>query len=87
MRRRSNGPAAAGHSAIHPWAPRVTADVVEACHAAGLAVNTWTCNDGDRLVELASIGVDGVCTDVPDLALAAVGRADRAVSPAWASIR
>ena len=30
------------------------------------AVNTWTCNDPDRLVELAAFGVDGVCTDVPD---------------------
>ena len=32
---------------------------VAACHDAGLAVNTWTCNDPVRLVELADWGVDG----------------------------
>jgi hypothetical protein len=39
-----------------------------------------------RLVELAAIGVDGVCTDVPDVALAALGRAGEpaALSPSWA---
>lgn len=79
--------ATAGHSAIHPWEPMVDAAVVEACHAAGLALNTWTCNDGARLVELESIGVDGVCTDVPDLAVTALGRADRAVNPTWTSRR
>jgi glycerophosphoryl diester phosphodiesterase len=79
--------ATAGHAAIHPWEPMVTAEAVQACHAAGLAVNTWTCNDTDRLVELASSGVDGVCTDVPDLALTALGRADRVVSPMWQARR
>jgi glycerophosphoryl diester phosphodiesterase len=75
----------AGHAAIHPWEPSVTPQFVERCHDAGLAVNTWTCNDAARLAELAAIGVDGVCTDVPDLALAAVGRGGHppAVSPSW----
>jgi glycerophosphoryl diester phosphodiesterase len=78
-------PAIAGsaHAAVHPHVDTVTADFVEQCHRAGLAVNTWTCNDPDRLVELAAIGVDGVCTDVPDVALAALGRSS-AVSPQWA---
>jgi glycerophosphoryl diester phosphodiesterase len=47
---------------------------VSRCHDAGLAVHAWTCNDAERLVELAADGVDGVCTDVPDVALAALGR-------------
>jgi glycerophosphoryl diester phosphodiesterase len=76
--------AAAGHAALHPWEPNVTADFVERCHAAGLAVNTWTCNDPERIVALAAMGVDGVCTDVPDVALATLGRDDPAVDPAWA---
>ncbi len=63
-----------GHAAIHPHAPTITASTVTASHDAGLAVNTWTCNDPDRLRELAAFGVDGVCTDVPDLALTALGR-------------
>jgi glycerophosphoryl diester phosphodiesterase len=79
--------AAAGHRALHPWEPGLTAEFVERCHAAGLAVNTWTCNDPDRIVALAAMGVDGVCTDVPDVALAALGRGERDGSdadPAWA---
>jgi glycerophosphoryl diester phosphodiesterase len=69
---------------VHPWEPNVTAEFVEQCHQAGLAVNTWTCNDPERLVELAALGVDGVCTDVPDVALTALGQT-AAVSPSWAT--
>jgi glycerophosphoryl diester phosphodiesterase len=65
---------AAGHRAAHPWERIVTASMVERCHAAGLTLNTWTCNTPERLVELERIGVDGVCTDVPARALAALGR-------------
>jgi glycerophosphoryl diester phosphodiesterase len=76
--------AAAGHRALHPHEPRVDRALVERCHAAGLAVNTWTCNDASRLVDLAALGVDGVCTDVPDVALSALGRDGPTLSPAWA---
>jgi glycerophosphoryl diester phosphodiesterase len=80
--------AAAGHAAVHPWEPNVTAEFVERCHQAGLAVNTWTCNDPQRLVELSAMGVDGVCTDVPDVALASLGRPSApAVTPSWATWR
>ncbi len=74
-----------GHVAIHPWAEPLTRERVDACHAAGLAVNTWTCNDPDRIRELSAMGVDGVCTDVPDVARAALGRQDEpvALSPSW----
>ena len=76
---------AGGHTAIHPWEGCVDAARVSACHAAGLSVHVWTCNDEDRLRELASIGVDGVCTDVPDVALDATGRAGGGptVTPQW----
>lgn len=74
--------AAGGHAAVHPWDAGVTASVVADAHAAGLAVNVWTCNDPDRIAELAALGADGVCTDVPDRALAALGRSG-VVSPRW----
>jgi glycerophosphoryl diester phosphodiesterase len=76
---------AGGHVAIHPWAEPLTEERVNACHAAGLVVNTWTCNDPDRIAELDVMGVDGVCTDVPDVALDALGRTgnELAVSPNW----
>jgi len=66
--------AAAGHSAVHPHVDLVDEEVVQESHRNGLAVNTWTCNDLRRIRELAAMGVDGVCTDVPDEALAALGR-------------
>lgn len=59
-----------GHSALHPWVGGVTAELVAACHAAGLALNTWTCDDPERMRELIAWGVDGICTNVPDVALA-----------------
>lgn len=65
---------AAGHTAIHPWERALDAEAVDRCHGAGLRVNTWTCNDPARLVELAAFGVDAVCTDVPEMALATLSR-------------
>ena len=61
-----------GHVAVHPWEPTITADQIADCHDAGLLVNGWTCNDPERFRELASWGIDGVCTDVPDVMLAAL---------------
>lgn len=79
--------AAAGHSAVHPEVSMVTDEMVENCHSSGLAVNTYTCNDSERIVELAGMGVDGVFTDEPDMALSALGRsAERGgVNPRWAA--
>lgn len=62
--------AANGHDAVHPWYGAVTYDDVRGAHAAGLVVNTWTCDDPDRMRELMAWGVDGICTNVPDVALA-----------------
>ena len=61
--------AAAGHQAIHPWDPVVDQAAIRGAHALGLAVNVWTCDDPDRMRELISWGVDGICTNVPDVAL------------------
>jgi glycerophosphoryl diester phosphodiesterase len=63
-----------GHRAIHPHHSAVDADVVGLAHAAGLAVNTWTCDEPDRIRWLAGTGVDGIVTNVPDVALALLGR-------------
>lgn len=61
-----------GHAAVHPWVPTVDRALIERCHAAGLRVNTWTCNEPERAVELAGFGIDGICTDVPDVMIAAL---------------
>lgn len=68
---------ARGHDALHPWVHLLTLDVIERCHAVGIQVNTWTCDDRDRMAELIAWGIDGICTNVPDVALSvlAVARA------------
>jgi glycerophosphoryl diester phosphodiesterase len=77
--------AAAGHRALHPWEAKLDEALVEACRRHGLVINTWTCNDPARLVELDRLGVDGVCTDVPDVALDVLGRGRErpAADPSW----
>ena len=72
----------AGHRAIHPGVRGLSAKTVERAHEAGLLVTAWTCNEPDTLRTLAEWGVDAVCTDVPDVALTALGR-DRAAAPSW----
>jgi glycerophosphoryl diester phosphodiesterase len=58
-----------GHSALHPWVGGLRRSHIDACHGAGIAVNTWTCDDPERMAELIAWGIDGICTDVPDVAL------------------
>lgn len=57
-----------GHVALHPWVGMLTRDTLDECHAAGVQVNTWTCDDPARMAELVQWGIDGICTNVPDLA-------------------
>lgn len=63
-----------GHTAFHPHVTSITPELVDLAHAAGLAVNTWTSDDPDQLRWMQEIGVDGVVTNVPGEALAALGR-------------
>ena len=64
-----------GHVGLNPHHVAVTPEVVEAVHAAGLALSTWTVDDPDRIRELAVWGVDSVITNVPDIALTALSTA------------
>jgi len=66
--------AAQGHDAVHPHHALVDEALVARAHDLGLAVNTWTCNEPDRIRWLADLGVDAVITDTPDVALEALGR-------------
>lgn len=58
-----------GHAAVHPWYGIVTPELIDACHAAGVQINVWTVDEPERLAQLATWGVDGLCTNVPDVAL------------------
>jgi glycerophosphoryl diester phosphodiesterase len=57
-----------GHRALHPFDATVDEELVDTAHAAGLAVNVWTVDRPDRIAALAEMGVDGICTNVPDIA-------------------
>ncbi len=65
-----------GHRAVHPFfgmlADEGAATVVEAAHAHGIAVNTWTVNEPAEIARLAAAGVDAIVTDVPAEARAAL---------------
>ena len=65
----------AGHVAVHPWEPFVDAAFVDRCRRLGLAINTWTVDDLDRVVALAGLGVDGVITNTPGAARTALDSA------------
>jgi glycerophosphoryl diester phosphodiesterase len=67
--------AAAGHRALHPWDGLVDAALVGAAKAHGLDVNVWTVDDPDRMAQLIALGVDGLCTNVPDFARSVVDAA------------
>jgi len=63
----------ARHRALHPKSELVDRSLVERARALGLALHAWTVNDADELRRLAALGVDGLITDVPDVALAVLG--------------
>jgi glycerophosphoryl diester phosphodiesterase len=63
-----------GHAALHPNVDTLQQSHIDACHGAGIAVNTWTCDDPVRMRELIGWGVDGICTNVPDVALDVLSR-------------
>ena len=54
----------------------IDAPLVDAVHAAGGRVIAWTVNDPARAVALAQLGVDGLCSDVPDLIAPALTEPD-----------
>jgi glycerophosphoryl diester phosphodiesterase len=65
---------AQGHSALHPYEAFVTEELLAQCHGLGLQVNTWTLDDPERMALLIGWGLDGICTNVPDVARAVVDR-------------
>lgn len=61
-----------GHQALHPHHLVVNADLVAAAHGLGLALNTWTVDDPERIRWLAACGVDIVITNSPAVAVGAL---------------
>lgn len=51
----------------------LTERLLRRAHEAGIAVHVWTVNDPAQMVELLTMGVDGLVTDHPDVALDLIG--------------
>jgi glycerophosphoryl diester phosphodiesterase len=66
-----------GHQALHPGRQAMTRrraeQIVAHAHDRGLQVNVWTVNAPATLTRLRDAGVDGLITDVPDVARVALG--------------
>jgi glycerophosphoryl diester phosphodiesterase len=58
-----------GHTALHPYTKHLTRTCVDVFHAHGLQVNSWTIDDPARMAEVIEWGIDGICTNLPDVAL------------------
>lgn len=58
-----------GHGAINPGWWLVDEALVSACHAAGLRVYPWTVDEPEVLASFFALGVDGIVTNVPDVAV------------------
>ena len=69
--------AAHGHKWLNPDRRRALAarsGDVRAVHEQGLSIAVWTVDAPDEIVALADLGVDAIITNVPDVALQALGR-------------
>jgi glycerophosphoryl diester phosphodiesterase len=67
---------ARGHRAVHPDVRSLrgpaAAAVVARAHDLGLDVNAWTVDEPSEIRRLADAGVDGIVTNVPDVARSAL---------------
>jgi glycerophosphoryl diester phosphodiesterase len=62
------------YGALHPHLSNATLGLVNRVHAAGKRVHVWTVNAPDDIKRLVDLGVDGLFTDDPALALKILGR-------------
>jgi glycerophosphoryl diester phosphodiesterase len=51
-----------------PYDAMVDAALVRRAHEAGLKLHAWTVDDPRRMAELIDVGVDGIITNVPEVA-------------------
>lgn len=63
---------AGGHQALHPQHLAVNGELCRTAHDRGVAVNTWTVDDPERMVWLVEAGVDAIITNRPEVGVAAV---------------
>jgi len=60
--------------ALHPYITDVNSGIVDHLHANGKCIHVWTVNGADDFKRMFGLGVDGIITDDPALALHLLGR-------------
>lgn len=55
--------------AIHPWYQNVTKDMIKTAVKNNFKINTYTVDAPSKIKKLADLRVDGIITNVPDVAL------------------
>lgn len=60
--------------AMHPNLEHLDKEAVDACLSSGIDVNAWTIDSPEQIERAITLGITGLITDVPDCALAAIGR-------------
>ncbi len=73
-------------ASLPTWAPQahtLQQAEIRAAQAAGLRVAPWTVNDATDMARLIGWGVDGICTDYPDIARAVMTQAGMGVPKGW----
>jgi glycerophosphoryl diester phosphodiesterase len=63
----------ANASALWQLESMIDRELIEQAHASGHTVYAWTVDQPQRMQELIELGVDGICTNRPDVAREVVG--------------
>lgn len=57
-----------GANAIHPFFYNIVPEIIDGCRKNGIAVNPFTVDSPEHIRTIAGAGVDGIITNVPDVA-------------------
>ncbi|NMB12546.1 MAG: glycerophosphodiester phosphodiesterase [Firmicutes bacterium] len=52
---------------LHPWYRIIDRDLIDGARRRGLSVRAWTVNQLPEMVSLVKLGVNGICTNFPDM--------------------
>jgi len=63
-----------GANAVHPLFYSLVPPIIEGCRNNGIIMNAWTVDQPEYIKVLAANGVDGIITNVPDIALKITSR-------------
>jgi glycerophosphoryl diester phosphodiesterase len=61
-----------GAEAVHPQFYSMVPQIIQGCRQHGIIMNPWTVDQPESIQTLALAGVDGIITNVPDVALQVV---------------